>query len=286
MMDISAIYSVLWASIAVILISFILKETRPTFRAFVEACKDGSIMAARIGVSCACIGMLASALQVTQLAMRLPDIIEALSFGSVFVTLIWSAFVGVVLGCGMPGMAVYIILVIAAVPILLNMGINKEAAHLFSVYYAVFAAITPPVALATIVAARVAGADYWKAGWQGVKIGVVGLTIPFVFIYRPELLMAPGTTVSSSITTTAVTVVAYFALTAFLNRYALVDLSARDLFVSGIAAAALLLYLVAHSSTALVVGLAAACLLVITQIVARRKLTLLISSTKSASISR
>lgn len=269
-MDISAIYAVLWASIAIILIGFLQKGTRPTVKKFISACEDGAMMAARIGISCACIGMLASALQVTQLAMRLPDIIEVLSFGSLFVTLIWAAFVGVLLGCGMPGMAVYIILVIAAVPILDNMGVNKEAAHMFMLYYAVFAAITPPVALATIVAAKLAGAEYWRSGWEGIKIGAVGLSIPFLFIYRPELLLAEGTGVAQTILVVTITTVLYMIFSCFNNNFFLTRLGAKGMLLSGFSVLAFLVYLILYSHMALVAGLASTCAFFLWQL-ARRK---------------
>ncbi|MDD5006977.1 MAG: TRAP transporter fused permease subunit [Syntrophorhabdaceae bacterium] len=268
---ISAIYAVLWTSIVLILVSFIQKKTRPTVKKFISACKDGAMMAARIGVACACIGMLASALQVTQLAMRLPDIIEALSFGNLFISLVWAAIVGIILGCGMPGMAVYIILVIVAVPILENLGVEKEASHMFMLYYAVFSAITPPVALATIVAAKVAEADFWGAGWQGVKIGIVGLSIPFIFVYRPELLLVPGTTLGSVTLAFTVVVITYILAVALLNNFLLQRLSLIEMVISGISVATLLVYLFWQNHLALIVGLSGACIIFIWQGVVEKR---------------
>ncbi|MFC1815474.1 TRAP transporter permease [Thermodesulfobacteriota bacterium] len=253
-LEFSAMYAVFWAVTILLAISLLQKQTRPNFSKFIDACKSGSQMAAKIGVACACIGMLASCLQVTQLGLRLPELIEIVSFGIIPIALIFAAIVAVILGAGMPGMAVYIIVAITVVPVLVQIGINKEAAHMFSLYFSVFSAITPPVALATMVAARIAGADYMEAGLKGVRIGIVAFTVPFVFIFRPELLLS-GNSVVQTVFYILLTALAYYMLAAFLNNYGLFKLGLKGLSLSGVSALGIFIFLFTEANTPLIIGL-------------------------------
>ena len=48
--------------------------------------------------------------------------------------------------------------------------------------------ITPPVCLATIAAASVAGTGFWQTGWAGVRLGFIAYVVPFLIVYQPELI--------------------------------------------------------------------------------------------------
>jgi len=88
----------------------------------------------------------------------------------------------------MPVAAAYILTAMLAVPALLNMGVSLMAAHLFVVYFSIISAITPPVAVAAYAAAGIADANPNKVGFTAVKLGLAAVIVPFMFIYRPDLL--------------------------------------------------------------------------------------------------
>ena len=52
-----------------------------------------------------------------------------------------------------------------------------------------FSTITPPVALASYVAAGIAKADINKVGWTAFIYGITCYILPFMFFYGPGLLM-------------------------------------------------------------------------------------------------
>ena len=54
--------------------------------------------------------------------------------------------------------------------------------------------VTPPVCLATIAAASVAGTNFWQTGWAGVRIGFVAYIVPFLVVYYPELIFQGAAT--------------------------------------------------------------------------------------------
>jgi TRAP-type uncharacterized transport system fused permease subunit len=63
---------------------------------------------------------------------------------------------------------------------------------MFSFYFAILSAITPPVALAVFAAAALAKTDQWSAGWAAMRVAAVAYFVPFMFVYEPSLLMLKG----------------------------------------------------------------------------------------------
>jgi TRAP-type uncharacterized transport system fused permease subunit len=94
-----------------------------------------------------------------------------------------------ILGMGVPSIPAYIITATIAAPALAKLGIAPIAAHLFVVYYAMFANLTPPVALAAFAAAGLSGGDPVKTGFSAVKLALAGFIVPFMFVYSPQLLL-------------------------------------------------------------------------------------------------
>jgi TRAP-type uncharacterized transport system fused permease subunit len=67
--------------------------------------------------------------------------------------------------------------------------VAKAVAHFFVMYYSTLAVLTPPDALASIAAAGVARAPVMKTAWHATRTAFVAFVIPFMFVYRPALLM-------------------------------------------------------------------------------------------------
>ena len=94
-----------------------------------------------------------------------------------------------ILGMGLPSIPAYIITASIAAPALSKLGIAPGAAHMFSFYYAMFANLTPPVALASFAAAGLSGGDPMKTGVASVKLAIAGFIVPFMFVYSPQLML-------------------------------------------------------------------------------------------------
>jgi TRAP-type uncharacterized transport system fused permease subunit len=58
-------------------------------------------------------------------------------------------------------------------------------------FFAVFAFLTPPVALVALIAAKLAEAPYIPSAIEATKAAIGGFIIPFMFIYCPILLLQP-----------------------------------------------------------------------------------------------
>jgi TRAP-type uncharacterized transport system fused permease subunit len=103
--------------------------------------------------------------------------------------LVMTGLVCILMGCGIPTTANYIIMVTVAAPTLVLLGVQPIVAHFFVFYYGVLADITPPVALAAYAAAGMAGSDPFKTGNTAFRLGLGKALVPFVFVFAPSLLI-------------------------------------------------------------------------------------------------
>ena len=104
-------------------------------------------------------------------------------------TLIMTAIVCILMGCGIPTTANYLIMIAVAAPILGMLGVQPLVAHFFVFYYGVMADITPPVALAAYAAAGIADSNAFKTGNTAFRLGMGKALVPFVFVFSPSMLL-------------------------------------------------------------------------------------------------
>ncbi len=104
-------------------------------------------------------------------------------------TLMMTAVVCILMGCGIPTTANYLIMIAIAAPILSSLGVQPIVAHFFVFYYGVLADVTPPVALAAYAAAGIAGANAFKTGNTAFRLSMGKALVPFVFVFSPSLLL-------------------------------------------------------------------------------------------------
>jgi TRAP transporter 4TM/12TM fusion protein len=154
-------------------------------------------------------GVVIGVLNATGLAFQLSLILTALgkSMG-IFVMLLMTAFIAIILGMGMPTAAVYIVLVTVVAPALVDMGIQPMAAHMFLFYFGLLSMLTPPVAVASIVAAGLAGSDMWRTGLEGMKLAAVAYLLPFLWAFNPALIL-DGTPTAIVLAVSTATVAAW-----------------------------------------------------------------------------
>ena len=139
--------------------------------------------------------------------------------------LFMTGFVCILMGCGIPTTANYIIMVTVAAPALVQMGVEPIVAHFFVFYYGVLADITPPVALAAYAAAGMANSDPFKTGNTAFRLGIGKALVPFVFVFSPALLLVTkGFTWSAFAVVFTACICSVLLLAAALSRYLLVEL--------------------------------------------------------------
>ena len=125
-------------------------------------------------------------------------------FGSqnLFLLLVIAAFLCIILGMGMPTIAVYIILAVLVAPSLVDLGIMPIAAHMFVMYLGMMSFLTPPVAIAAFFAASMADAPPMATGWTSMRFGWTAYVVPFLFVFSPSLLLQDPNVALTLITVT------------------------------------------------------------------------------------
>ncbi|MFO8090368.1 MAG: TRAP transporter fused permease subunit [Desulfatiglandaceae bacterium] len=141
------------------------------------------IMTIMVGV-----GMIIGAFLLTGVAQSFSSSLLETAGGNLPLLLIMGAGASFVLGIGMTMIPCYIILALLLAPALIDMGINPLAAHLFILYWGMISFITPPVAIASIVAAGLAETSGMKTGVYSLRLGFVAYILPFFFVYNPCLV--------------------------------------------------------------------------------------------------
>lgn len=185
----SAYLAAFWAILSAIGVSWLRKETRMGLRAIVEALAAGATGTVLIAVATATAGIIVGTITLTGVGLKFVGFVIGASGGHLFLALILAALACLILGTGMPTVPAYVTVAAVAVPALIDLGVTPLAAHMFAIYFASFAAITPPDASAAYAGAAIAGADPWRTGFTATRLGVAAYIVPFMFCYGPALLL-------------------------------------------------------------------------------------------------
>ena len=234
----TVIYSAVLTIIVTVLVSLMREETRMSFGDFLDALADGAKQTVSVAVACACVGIIIGVCSKTGFGLTMANTIIALGSTSLLFTLFFTMITCMILGMGLPSIPAYIITATIAAPALAKLGIPAGAAHMFSFYYAMFANLTPPVALASFAAAGLSGGNPMKTGVASVKLAIAGFIVPFMFVYAPQLMLI-DTTLAEGAWVAASASVGVFLIAVAVEGYLFAPMAAWLRVVS--AAGALLL---------------------------------------------
>ncbi|MPZ87828.1 MAG: TRAP transporter fused permease subunit [Nitriliruptorales bacterium] len=178
-----------YATGVLVLVAMIRKDTRWTrARAAAFVVSTGRLLSELVAILAA-VGFLVGALAVTGLAGTISSDLVRLAGGNVTLLVIVGAVACFILGTGMTITAAYVFLAITMAPALVAEGLNPMAVHLFVLYWASLSNVTPPVGLAVVAAAGVAGARLMPAMLESVRFAAVKYALPFFFISSPMLVL-------------------------------------------------------------------------------------------------
>jgi TRAP transporter 4TM/12TM fusion protein len=253
----------------------------------VEAFETGAKYALAVGAAAATVGIVIGVVTLTGVGFKisyiitgwaqvaaaglsavLPAFMADMKTLTLFAALVMTGVVCVLMGCGIPTTANYIIMVTVAAPTLVQLGVEPLVAHFFVFYYGVLADITPPVALAAYAAAGMAGGDPFRTGNTAFRLGMAKALVPFVFVFSPSLLLvAQGFTWQAFALTFFGCIVGITVLAAALSRFLLVELKRWEQLLL-LAAAVLLIW---PGPWVMLAGLTLAAPVVLRQLAARRQ---------------
>lgn len=238
----------------------------------IEALETGAKYALAVGAAAATVGIVIGVVTLTGVGFKISYIITqaaqtisafmggwipadwaSLNTLTLLAALTMTGLVCILMGCGVPTTATYIIMVTVAAPTLVGLGVEPLVAHFFVFYYGVLADITPPVALAAYAAAGMAGSDPFKTGNTAFRLGLAKALVPFVFVFSPSLLLvAKGFTWESFIITFTGCIMGITLMAAALSKFLMVEMRRWEQLSCLFAA----LLMIAPSLTATLVGVA------------------------------
>jgi TRAP transporter 4TM/12TM fusion protein len=157
-------------------------------KGFIDGIVKGAEIAATTAAMLATIMMIVSVLNVSGLGVKLSMGLVYLAGGSLIWLCILAAIVCIVFGFGVSATAAYLLTIIIAAPAFITMGVEPVNAHFFIFYFSILSAITPPVAIAAVVASRISGAPFFPLCIESIKIGLALFILPVVFIIYPDIL--------------------------------------------------------------------------------------------------
>jgi TRAP transporter 4TM/12TM fusion protein len=226
-----------------VVVGFLNPRNRLTLKDLWDALDMGARYALAVGAAAAAVGMVVGVVTLTgagfrigfivtqaaaQTAQVFQPLIDILPAGwasmqglTLFLTLVFVALICIVMGCGIPTTALYIVLAAIAAPAVVQLGVPPLAAHLFILYYGILADLTPPVCVAAYAAAGIAGSNPFRTGITAFRLGAAKATVPFVFAYAPVMLiMVPDFTLGAFLFVTVTCAIGVLMLGIGLTGYA------------------------------------------------------------------
>lgn len=227
-----------------IIVGLLNPAQRLSWRDLYSAFETGAKYALAVGAAAGTVGLVIGVVTLTGVGFKISFIVTAaaqwMAGGLAAVIPAWvsdtqtltllcalcmTGLVCILMGCGIPTTANYIIMVTVAAPTLVQLGVQPLAAHFFVFYFGILADITPPVALAAYAAAGMAGSDPFKTGNTAFRLGITKLIVPFVFVFSPSLLISvQGFTWEAFLVTLVGCMIGLVLLSAAFSRYLLVEM--------------------------------------------------------------
>jgi TRAP transporter 4TM/12TM fusion protein len=210
--------------VATVIIAALRPSSRMGFRDILAALETGVRDTLGVAAACASVGITVGVFSLTGLGLKLANIILMMGSGSLFMTLFFTMIASIILGLGLPSIPCYIITATMAAPALSTFGIDPLASHLFVFYFGAIANLTPPIALAAFAGAGIAGSDPQRTGWISCKLALAGFIVPFIFIYKPGLMIINSSVLDIAVASVT-TILAVLALAAATEGFLLTRLN-------------------------------------------------------------
>lgn len=188
----SANYAAIFAIVALLAVGItktLITQKRFPLKEIVEALITAAKTTVPVAIACACAGIVIGIVSMTGIGVKFTSIVFEVSGGNLFLMLLMIMLACIVMGMGLPSTAAYIIAASIGAPALIQAGIPELAAHLFVFYFAIISFITPPVAMSAYAAAGIAKSRTGETGWLAFMLGLPGFIIPYIYAYRPSLLL-------------------------------------------------------------------------------------------------
>ncbi|MDD3653624.1 MAG: TRAP transporter fused permease subunit [Desulfotomaculaceae bacterium] len=187
--SVAALYSLA----ALLLVVLCRKDVRKQLKNSLNILEETTQGMLEVTVICAAAGLVVGVITYTGLGLSLCRVLTDFGGGNLLLLAILTALASIVLGMGMPVTASYLLLAVLVAPAMEQLGVPALLAHMFVFYYGTLSFLTPPVCLAAYAAASIANAPMMPTAWQAIKLGIAAYIVPFIFLFKPGLLLIGST---------------------------------------------------------------------------------------------
>jgi TRAP transporter 4TM/12TM fusion protein len=207
------IRAALVAIATLLVVTALRKKGRKDFiKNVLKGLETGATTSIIVALPIAAGAIMVTAISATGLGGKFGSMVMLFSGGYLFPALVIAMIASLVLGAPLSVAATYILTAIMIVPVTVQLGVPPLAAHLFAVYFAVIAPMSPPAGPAMFLAGGLAGANPMIVGLLGMRMAIGAFVLPFLFVFNTGLLMK-GSLVEIAFAT-GVAALALFALAA------------------------------------------------------------------------
>ncbi len=201
--------AVVLAIILFVVLVYIDRTIRPASpRVLYDGLANGFSSLIPIGSAVVCANLILTLMVMTGLPNKFAQTLSMISGSSILIASLFTAAFTLILGMGIPPTASYVVASSLTAPAVLSVamanGIPHEAAllatHMFLMYYAILADVTPPVALSAYASASVFMTEPLKTGVYAAKVALPKYLLGFSFILTYQgtaLLLIPMWTTGS-----------------------------------------------------------------------------------------
>lgn len=151
---------------------------------------EGAKTASKLALVLGCMGIIMEMFTVTGFGQRLSCSIVDIAGENLFILIGLVTLLTLFFGMGMPTPGAYILTVLLSAPILVKYGFPVLSVHMFVFYFAVISAITPPVAIASLVAIGISEGSFLRTSLHAIRLALPGFLLPFYFLFQPIVLGA------------------------------------------------------------------------------------------------
>lgn len=163
---------------------------RPSLKVITNGLAVGFRALLPIGTAVVAANIIMTLMVITGLPSKFSLLLGRLAGENLFIATFFAAVFSLILGMGVPPTATYVIASSLTAPAICQIaianGIPSEAAllatHMFLMYYAILADVTPPVALSAYASSSVFGTHPLKTGIYAARVAIPKYLVGFSFI--------------------------------------------------------------------------------------------------------
>jgi TRAP transporter 4TM/12TM fusion protein len=181
-----------YASLAAIAIYVVLnlraQGARRMAGDIIKALSSGGLDIVRLVPILVSMSVLVNLIGLAGLAPKISGVIFEVGLQNIYVSLLIASILPLFLGTALPVVPTYLLSVSILSPVMLKLGVDEVAAHLFFIYWGVLGAVTPPTCEAAVISAGIAKGDWLKTGWYAMGLGAVAFCLPYFMVLHPALV--------------------------------------------------------------------------------------------------